>query len=154
MNLFIFLQSSHGRNLTSRSEKRPFMEHPTGEYNNALEAIASAIKRLYKLKKWDKWITFSAQGKGSSPESYHVESVHMLGHTFDVGDHKIDLNAILQFAGLNDDNLLVTIENGKISFLKATPDQLAKFLDSLFRKGLDICPFDDADDYAVGAEWL
>jgi len=154
MRLFTFLKIGHNRNSGCGSKVKPFMEHPTGEHSNALQAIKSAIKRLYKLKNWDKWIIFSAQGQGSSPESYHIENVHMLGHTFDIGDREIDLDAILRFAGLNNEILSISVTNGKISIAKATPDQLAVFLDALFQKGLGIRPFEDDNDYAVGAEWL
>jgi hypothetical protein len=49
---------------------RPFMEHPSGDFETAVDAMADAIKRLRALPEWDKWITFHAQGMGSRVDSY------------------------------------------------------------------------------------
>lgn len=55
--------------------EEPFMEHPTGEYASALDAMEAAIVRLRALTEWHGWITFCAQGEGSSPESVHFAEV-------------------------------------------------------------------------------
>src|ERR1700723_125684 len=47
-----------------KSMDRPFMEHPSGEFETAVDAMADAIKRLRALPSWEKWINFNAQGMG------------------------------------------------------------------------------------------
>jgi len=37
------------------------MEHPTGEFDSALDAMEDAVGRLRELNGWDQWITFCAQ---------------------------------------------------------------------------------------------
>jgi hypothetical protein len=36
----------------------------------------------------------------------------------------------------------------------ATPEEAARFLDTLFRYHFGIRPFPEEQDYAIGAEWL
>ncbi len=56
---------------------RPFMEHPSGEFETAVDAMADAIKRLRALPEWDKWITFHAQGMGPRVDTYHFAAIRM-----------------------------------------------------------------------------
>ena len=42
----------------------PFMEHPSGDFETAVDATADAIKRLRALPEWRNWITFCAQRYG------------------------------------------------------------------------------------------
>jgi hypothetical protein len=59
----------------STADPQPFMEHPSGDFDNVVAAMEDAVKRLRKLPKWDQWITFGAQGKGDKPESYEFAEV-------------------------------------------------------------------------------
>jgi ankyrin repeat protein len=138
----------------SANHEIPFMEHPSGEYETSLEAITSAMERLFKLEKWDRWITFGGQGQGSREDSYYCVDVQMLNHTFRIGAEEVNVEEIIDFADL-DKNLKVEYDKkkGEITLPEATPNQQARFLDALFRKHFGIKPFDDEDDYAVGAEW-
>jgi hypothetical protein len=56
----------------------PFMEHPTGTYPTAIDAMEEAISRLRALAEWNRWITFCAQGEGASPGSVHFTEVRLL----------------------------------------------------------------------------
>jgi hypothetical protein len=56
---------------------RPFMQHPSGEFDTAVDAMADAIKRLRALPEWEKWITFNAQGMGARVSSYHFSAIRM-----------------------------------------------------------------------------
>src|SRR5262245_34083647 len=61
-----------------KAKKRPpFLEHPSGEFETAADAIADAIKRLRALPEWDNWITFTAQGKGEGVGSCHFAEIRM-----------------------------------------------------------------------------
>src|SRR5205823_4339713 len=44
-----------------RPLNKPFMEHPSGDFETAVDAMADTIKRLRALPKSSDWITFSAQ---------------------------------------------------------------------------------------------
>src|SRR5437868_12622246 len=61
----------------SRTVDEPFLEHPTGEFKTAVDAMANAIERLRALPQWKDWITFSAQGMGSRTDSYHSAEIQM-----------------------------------------------------------------------------
>jgi hypothetical protein len=56
---------------------RPFMKHPSGGLDTAIDAMADAIKRLRALPEWNEWITFSAQGMGGRVDSYHFAEIRM-----------------------------------------------------------------------------
>ncbi len=133
----------------------PFMEHPTGEFDTAIQAMCSAIRRLDEMGAGGRWITFSGQGQGSRLDSYQIEEVKFNGRTFDLSGETVDLEPILEFSGLADAAMQVeTSPEGKITLPNASADQLAHFLDALFRIHFGIKPFEDeGDDYAVGAEW-
>ena len=130
----------------------PFMEHPTGDFNSAMEAMEDAVRRLRELPEWKEWITFSAQGEGQDPNSYEFAEVRMRGDMLDVGPRPLDLDDITQAAGIGPLSLVV---NGKeYSVAEASPREVARLLDAIFRHHFGIRPFaDEAEDYAVGAEW-
>lgn len=132
----------------------PFMEHPSGEFPTALRAITSAMERLCELGPTERWITFSGQGRGNRPDSYHIENVGFRGHTFDVVKESVDTGAVIAAAGLLESNLSVESDDeGRIVLASASPAQMAQFLDALFRVHFRIEPHEGEDDYAVGAEW-
>lgn len=137
----------------SVSDDAPFMEHPTGEFPNAVAAMTSAIERLRSLDTWGQWITFSAQGAGTRPESYHIVDIRMLGDVIDLGNNPIDVRVLkdteLEVSGLN----IELRHDGTIRIPNADPFQLASVLDRLFCSQLGIRPFEGESDYAVGAEW-
>ncbi|NUQ63112.1 MAG: ankyrin repeat domain-containing protein [Pirellulales bacterium] len=136
----------------SPTKTEPFMEHPSGEFATTVDAMTDAIKRLRKLKPWDKWITFSASGQGSRPDTYHIVDVLVHGQSVNIGDESVDLDAVLSRAGLSRSKLQDSHEKGIIELRHTTPVQFAKFLDSLFYH-FGVRPFEDEDDYAVGVEW-
>jgi hypothetical protein len=132
----------------------PFMEHPTGEFPDAVAAMESAIGRLRALESWDRWIAFCGQGQGSSPDSYHVAEVRLRGDDIRIDELQVDVPSILEVGGLAADEIDVeSDEAGGLRVRGATPAQLARFLDGLFRSHLGVRRFDDDGDYAVGAEW-
>jgi len=52
------------------AKPKPFMEHPTGGFDSAVEAMEDAVRRLRQLRNWRQWITFGAQGEGHGPDGY------------------------------------------------------------------------------------
>jgi len=129
----------------------PFMEHPTGDFASAVEAIEDTIRRLRALPVWDKWITFCAQGEGHSTDSIHVAEVRLRADRLDVGRVPIDIARISELAGVRPD--LFTLTGEYYSLVQARPGEVARVLDALFRHQFGIRPFPGDDDYAVGAEW-
>jgi len=132
----------------------PFMEHPTGEFDTAFQAIRSAMQRLDQMDMGDRWIDFCGQGQGANPELTQIESVLFNGRSFDLSGQTVDLKTILASTGLTPAGTKVeTSPDGKITLPDANPEQLARFLDALFQKHFGIKPFKDEEDYSVGAEW-
>jgi len=130
---------------------RPFLEHPTGAFATAVDAMTDAINRLMSGDQCDRWFTFSAQGQGSQPDSYHIVDLPVKRRSVDVGGRDVDLYSMLSRAGLDGSDLGASRTNTVIELPRATAVQFARFLDCLFRH-LGIHPFDGEDDYAVGAE--
>jgi hypothetical protein len=130
----------------------PFIEHPTGDFDSAVLAMEDALRRLRELANWDQWITFTAQGEGSRPDTYEFYEIRMLGDEIDVGDEPLDLSQIVQLARTGDTSLVAT--GGKYSVAAASPAEVARIFDAIFRSHFHIRPFPgEDDDYAVGAEW-
>ena len=71
---------------------QPFMEHPVGDFKNAVEAMSDAIARLRKLAVWPAAIVFSAQGYGAKPESYQFAEVRLEGSRLSVEGGPFDLS--------------------------------------------------------------
>ena len=136
----------------SATNAEPFMEHPCGQFATAVDAMTDAIKRLRKLKQWDEWITFSASGQGSRPDTYDIVDVLVRAQSVNIGGQPVDLDAVLSRAGLSRSKVQHAYEMGIIELRHTTPGQFARFLDSLFYH-LGIRPFEDEADYAVGVEW-
>jgi hypothetical protein len=139
------------KKLTQMSEQ-PLMEHPTGEYENAIEAMTAALQRLRSLPEWNRWITFCAQGEGDSPESTRFAEVRILSDIVDAG---VAVNvAQLTNQAKVERRTLTEAGGNRYSIANATPHEAAQLLDALFRYVLGVRPFpDEDDDYAVGAEW-
>jgi hypothetical protein len=136
------------------SPDEPFMEHPTGEFPDAVSAMADAIARLRALDSWDRWIAFCGQGQGNRPDSYHVAEVRLRGDEIRIDEPQVDVPAVLEMAELKDDDIDVDYDGvGTLRVHRASHAQLARFLDGLFRGQLGVREFDDDGDYAVGAEW-
>ena len=137
-----------------QSLDEPFMEHPAGEFPNAVSAMENAIARLRALDSWDRWIAFCGQGQGSRPDSYHVAEVLLRGDEIRIDEPHVDLSAVFKAGGLEENEIDVQSDGaGMIRIGRATDEQLARFLDGLFRGKLGIREFDDEGDYSVGAEW-
>jgi hypothetical protein len=130
----------------------PFIEHPTGDFDSAVLAIEDAIRRLRGLSKWDQWITFAAQGEGSQPDTYEFYEIRMLGDEIDVGSESLDVAQIVELARTGSSSLVA--KGGRYSIAPATPAEVARIFDTIFRSHFHIRPFaGEDDDYAVGAEW-
>jgi hypothetical protein len=133
-------------------EPGPFMEHPTGDFKSAIDAMEDAIRRLRGLKNWDKWIAFNAQGEGSEPDSEAFAEVRMLQDKLDVGEKALDVARIVSAARVGTQSL---VANGAhYSVAAASPREVAQIFDAIFRQHFGLRPFaDQGGDYAVGAEW-
>lgn len=130
----------------------PFMEHPTGKYATAIDAMEEAICRLRALPEWNQWITFCAQGEGASPDSTHFAEVRLLSEILEPGV-PVDVARITAQAQVNR-HALTEVGRMRYSIAGATPREAAQIIDALFRHQLFIHPFrDENNDYAVGAEW-
>lgn len=149
-----FLDKLFGRKEPSDNGRGPFMEHPTGRFRTALEAITSAMKRLESVDYQGRWITFSGQGMGDGPDTYPIEDVPFQEHTFDLRGQSLDADSLMDFAQLDKSEVPVEVDSGGMVTLPgATPEQLARFLDAVFRQHFGIKPHEGKNDYAVGAEW-
>lgn len=128
------------------------MEHPTGEYVTAVDAMEAAITRLRALPEWNQWITFCAQGEGESPESIHFAEIRLLSDILEV-NAPVNLAQMTAHAQVPR-RALTEAGRTRYSIAAASPREAAQVLDALFRHQLGIRPFpDEGDDYAVGAEW-
>jgi hypothetical protein len=133
-------------------EPKPFMEHPSGEFKSAIDAMEDAVRRLHELKSWERWIIFSAQGEGHRPDSYEFAVVQVRADQLDVGKIPLDVPRIVQAARTGANSLVA--DGAQYSVAAATPREVAQILDAIFRQHFEIRPFEDeGDDYAVGAEW-
>lgn len=133
--------------------EEPFMEHPSGEYASAVDAMEAAIIRLRALPEWNRWITFCAQGEGERAETLHIAEVRLMSDVLDLGI-ALDIAQVVSLAKVPR-RALASAGETLYSVAAATPREVAQILDALFRHQLEIRPFADAggDDYAVGAEW-
>jgi hypothetical protein len=135
-----------------KADYEPFMEHPTGKYATALAAIEDTVSRLRGLEQWNQWITFCAQGEGTSPDSIHFAEIRLLSDFLEV-DAPCNIAEVCAQAKVAP-NILIEAERNRYSVATATPKEVAQILDALFRGPLGIHPLPDEDnDYAVGAEW-
>jgi hypothetical protein len=130
---------------------KPFMEHPTGHFATAVEAMADAIQRLRMLPNWSDWITFCAQGAGQHEDGYHLGEIRMLGKSIDPG-LSVDVEIVAKAAEVPTSHIVM--KDRVCELPGTTPLEAARVLDAIFRNHLEIRPFaDEGDDYAVGAEW-
>jgi hypothetical protein len=135
----------------AKGEGRPLMEHPCGDFENAIDAMESAIEKLRSLPAWDQWITITAQGQGHRPDSYCLAEVRLLRDKLDVGPQPLDIVRIARRARVEPSCLLADGECYSVA--SASPRQLARVLDAIFKHHFRIRPYPDEGDYGVGAEW-
>lgn len=66
---------------TGKMMEQPFLEHPNGEHESAVDAIEHTIRKLRELPELTQWLTLCAQGAGASEDSVHSAEVRILeGH--------------------------------------------------------------------------
>lgn len=134
----------------------PFMEHPSGEYKSAVDAMAAAIKRLRALPDWNNcWITFCAQGVGHREDSDHMAEIRMRRDELELDeslDESLDVASVTRLAGVAPSSL--TAVGGNYSVAQASPADAARVMDAIFRHSMGIRPHaGEGNDYAIGAEW-
>lgn len=136
----------------AKRAQRPFMEHPSGDFDTAVDAMADAIKRLRELPEWDDWITFTAQGAGHRAGSNEFAEIRIKQDELKPEKSiEIDVELVTQRAGVPQSCLS---KKGEIySIAAATPIQEARIMDFIFRHYLGIRPHAGEGDYAVGAQW-
>ena len=141
------------KNVKVKPMDSPFMEHPSGDFETAVDAMADAIKRLRALPDWSDWITFHAQGMGSRVDSYHFAEIRMRQDEIKFEKPMgIDIQLVTKRAGVPESCLSKT-EDG-YSVAKASSIQAARMMDVIFRQYLGIRPHTgEGNDYAIGAEW-
>jgi hypothetical protein len=133
---------------------KSFMEHPSGKFVSAIEAMADAIERLRASPESKDWITFTAQGMGGRADSYHFAEIRVRQDELKLQKPvEIDVDLVTKRSGVPRSCFA---QNGDAySMAKATPTQAAHIIDVIFRHYLGIRPHvGEGDDYAVGAEWL
>jgi hypothetical protein len=147
-----FFDRLFGKKIAQQADPNaPFMEHPSGDFKSAVEAMADAIKRLRALPEWKEWITFSAQGMGHDEDSDDVAEIRLRRDEIAV-DEPVDTQAVIHRAGASPASLVAVGANYSIA--NASPAEAARVMDAIFRLCLGIRPHaDEDDDYAVGAEW-
>lgn len=129
----------------------PFMEHPTGDFGNAVDAMADAFRRLRELPDWNEWITFCAQGMGPRLDSYHFAEIGLRKDQLRLNS-LIDVETVIKKAGVN--NFCLAKNGDHYSVAEASPAEAAQILDAIYRHHLGIQPHTgEGDDYAIGAEW-
>jgi hypothetical protein len=129
------------------------MEHPSGDFETAVDALADAIKRLRALPEWNNWIKFTAQGMGGRIDSYHFAEIRMQQNELKVQKQaEIDVELVTIRASVPKSCLS---KNGDVySIADASPIQAARIMDVIFRHCQGIRPHTgEGNDYAVGAEW-
>lgn len=129
------------------------MEHPSGEFDTVIDAMADAITRLRSLAQWDEWITFCAQGMGARVDSYRMADIHMRRSLIQIKSAApIDIAAIVSLAGVPQSCLVK--DDAFYSLAAATPQEAARVLDTIYRHHMGIRPHTgEGNDYAIGAEW-
>ncbi len=105
---------------------RPFMEHPSGDFKTAVDAMADAIERPRALPEWNNWITFCAQGMGGRVDSYEFAKIQMRQDEFKLQrPMDVDLDLVARRAGVSRSCLS---RNGDVySVAKATPVEAAEW---------------------------
>jgi len=127
------------------------MEHPTGQFATAVEAMSDAIRRLRALPEWNNWITFCAQGAGHNENSYHLGEIRMRRGWIDPGI-SINVELIANAGQVQTSNFAG--DDGIYQLRGTSPLDTARIFDAIFRYQLGIRPFpNEGDDYAIGAEW-
>lgn len=148
-----FEDADSAKEVSKKSAPEPFMEHPDGGFENALDAMEDAVCRLRALPKWDQWIEFSAQGENPArPGTIKFAEVRLLGDKLDVGDKPLNVEMICQKAGLA--NSVIILSGGQYLISAISARDIAILLDAIFQHHFGIRPFaDEGNDYSIGAEW-
>ena len=128
------------------------MEHPTGDFASAKEAMGDAIARLRGIPEWPGSIVFGAQGYGGKPDTYRFAELRLDKDCLSVDQGPLDLVDIRAAAQVCATAIVPL--GSEYSIASATPSEAGSIMDAIFRQHLGLQPFpDEGDDYAVGAEW-
>jgi hypothetical protein len=133
-------------------DDRSILEHPSGKFANAREAIAEAIRRMRKQGSPARSAVFTGQGQGGRVDAYRSADVVVQGDTLDFGE---PVPALLAIAGTLrlDASRLEHDAGGRVRVHDGTAEELARLLDAVYRSHFRIRPHEGEHDYAFGAEW-
>lgn len=134
----------------------PFMEHPSGDFETAIDAMTDAIARVRSLPFWSfkrsKWINISAQGMGAHHDATACYEIRMRGARIEIPSANLNLAHIAQMANLNTNT--IKFIDSQYDTTSLTAKDTATFVDAVFRHHFGLQPFpDENNDYAVGFEW-
>ena len=141
----------HGEKM---QDNDPIVEHPSGDYETAVQAITEAFRRLGECAETSGWVVLSGQGQGWRVDSYLVADVRYRNGTFVFPQSISEVASIAARVGLAESQVEIGSDSKTVSIRGATPALLAAFLDAVYREALGIRPHEGEDDYAFGAEWL
>lgn len=104
---------------------KPFVEHPSGEFESAVDAMEAAIARLRALPDWNDWITFCAQGMGHRVDSYHLAKIRMWRDELEI-TASLDVRAVIREAGVSRSSLIQAGANYSVA--GASPAEAARVM--------------------------
>src|SRR6266536_3931703 len=123
--------------------EEPFLEHPTGEHETAVDAIEHTIRKLRAQPESTRWLTLCAQGAGASDDSIHSAEVRIWNDKLDAGG-SLNVGEITSLAEVSSDRIVP--EGALYSIATATPEEAARLLDTVFRRHFQIRPFPEDQD--------
>lgn len=141
----------HGEKM---QDNGPIVEHPSGDYATAVQAITEAFRRLSECAEASRWVVLSGQGQGWRVDSYLVADVRYRNGTFVFPQSISEVASIAARVGLAESQVEIGSDSQTVLISGATPELLAAFLDAVYREALGIRSHEGEDDYAFGAEWL
>lgn len=144
-------RSSPPEDFVTEGNDDPIVEHPSGEFDSAVDAIAEAFRRI-RASESSGSIFLCGQGQGSREGSTQVVEVSYRAGTFHFEEAVPDALDYATAAGINPSHVDIRENGASVRVVDESPERLALFLDSAFRLHFRVRPFDGEDDYAFGAE--
>nr|WP_159064978.1 hypothetical protein [Thaumasiovibrio subtropicus] len=127
-----------------------FFEHPSGEFNDSLNATIAAIVRLYEYENVDRWLTLSAQGIGYINHPVKVKRPYISVEGEGINVSEILINSGIGIKGRS----FSKTEDGLYNLKEFSAVEVGKIIHSIYVNHYNVKPFPGDPFFGVVGEWL
>lgn len=127
-------------------------EFPSPEFSTSLEAIAATFERCRDSQCVGRTVLLSAQSYEAGGDQYEMYDATYRDGTFRFERPVLGGDQVARAVGISSERVIVNDEERTVTVLSASPPELARLLDYIYRVVFEIRPLPGGEGYNFVAE--